>query len=650
MTNKLSFNFLPHRREFLEFGIGSRLRQDFAYNSYVPLPKVRLFSPEEAKADGFDPDRGLGWFNFKTTEIGVLVFNNRSAPVAWQMATGVTVHEHLHWLWSLSPKTVGCQQESDRFVMNVFTDAANEQRAMMNSRWARKFLRRTRELLLPQAWAKNITEPLYMAGHMTLAVHTLLSVKGSRIIRRLHNSKKPENMAKELWKLCEQEFNRKIPEHALELWLKAFSLSLQAWTTDSDFTRFSIAQDFISLFPTPPDAPPESPLDMGGHRNDDCERDENPAGTTKSGKPLGSHKPPPADDGNPPDEPTSSQNSGKIEDSTDDLSKTQAENSPVEPEEKSAAESSSGNSSEGEAEISEPLVFDERTEMDKDQQLELEQLEQDVRELNRASEPMPGAIVKDSPSDKVFPADPRSLIGHTQGDAAALAERLRIVARPRSRVKDSRGRVVSRIVAHDSTALKPFRSRTASQKSFGPTVFVAFTSDTSGSMGCGLKAEAARRAAMTIHLACVKEKVVHLIATSRSLEMLCGTRISPEKSNTLIAGMQPHTTGGDNYIGNLPQIINLVRRRPEAVKILLVLTDGMPGDPTRIKEIIDDARRGGIIVIGIGLELTSSEENGMKSIFGEGADQTVLGRCEGFARLTAEVLSNAVTRGSRHIN
>jgi hypothetical protein len=209
MENPLSFNFLPHRREFLVTSIGTKLRDDFAYNSFTPLPKVRLFSPDEARAAGFSPNRGLGWFNFQTSEIGILVFNDRPAQEAWALATGVTVHEHLHWLWSLSPATVGCQTESDRFVMNVFTDAANEQRAMIESRWAQKFLRRTRQILLPKAWAGDVQEPLYRAGFFTLAVHTLLSVKGGRIMRRLHKSNQPEALAKDLWSLCEREFNQK---------------------------------------------------------------------------------------------------------------------------------------------------------------------------------------------------------------------------------------------------------------------------------------------------------------------------------------------------------------------------------------------------------------------------------------------------------
>lgn len=638
---KLSFNFLPHRREFLVTSIGTKLRDNFAYNSFTPLPKVRLFTPDEAKAAGFDPNRGLGWFNFQSSEIGILVFNDRPAHEAWQMATGVTVHEHLHWLWSLSPVTVGCQNESDRFIMNVFTDAANEQRAMIESRWAQKFLRRTRQMLLPKAWAGDVREPLYRAGFFTLAVHTLLSVKGGRIMRRLHKSNKPEAMAKELWSLCERAFGQKMPEGEMETWLKAFSLSLQAWTADSDFTRFAIAQEFIALFPQPAEPPPDNPLDMGGHMNDDCERKDGPSGSTKSGKPIQSLKPDSKQSGEPqktpvPGNPAPDDKDGdkKPGDSSGSTDKPEDGSDQKNGESKDEPESAT-------------LAFDEAPAPDPEEKAELEQVAEEMIELNKPSKAIPGAIVTNLPSDKVYPTDPRQLVKASHTDAASLAERLRIVARPRGRVQDTRGRVVSRIVAFDPTAQKPFKNRVSPVKGFSPKVFVGFVGDTSGSMRNAGKMEAARRAAMTVHLACAKEKVAHWIATSRTLEMLAGKGVCVEKGNALIAGMKSHS-GGDNYLNMLPQLINLVLKRPEEVKVLLVLTDGMPGGKQMLKPMIDNARKKGVIVIGIGLELNKNEVAGMKEIFGAGPDQTVIGTTSGFARLTAEVLSNAVTRGSRH--
>lgn len=642
MTSKLSFNFLPHRREFLVTSIGTRLRDDFAYNSFTPLPKVRLFTPDEARAAGFDPNRGLGWFNFKNCEIGILVFNNRPAHEAWQMATGVTVHEHLHWLWSLSPVTVGCQNESDRFVMNVFTDAANEQRAMIESRWAQKFLRRTRQMLLPQAWAGDVSEPLYRAGFFTLAVHTLLSVKGGRIMRRLHNSNKPETMAKELWSLCERQFGQKMPEEEMETWLKAFSLSLQAWTADSDFTRFSIAQEFIALYPQPSAQPPDNPLDMGGHMNDHTERRDAPSGSSKSGKPIQSQKPESKQNGNPSE--SSATGTPAPDEKGDDKSPTDANDSNSKPED--GNDQNSGGSDDKTE--SSPLTFDELPVLSEEEKAELDEIADETTELNKPSKALPGAVVVNSPTDRVYPTDSRKLVNSAQNDATTLAERLRIVARPRGRVQDVKGRVVSRIVAFDPTAQKPFKNRVSPVKGFAPRVFVGLVADTSASMRRSGKTIAAKQAAMTVHLACVKEKVAHWCTTSRTLELLAGNGVRIEKGNALIAGLKAHTRGGDNYTNTLPQLINMVLKRPEEIKVLLVLTDGMPGDKDMLKQMVDNARKKGVIVIGVGLELNLDEIAGMKEIFGEGSDQTVIGTTSGFAQLTAEVVSNAVTRGSRH--
>jgi hypothetical protein len=129
--------------------------------------------------------------------------------------------------------------------------------------------------------------------------------------------------------------------------------------------------------------------------------------------------------------------------------------------------------------------------------------------------------------------------------------------------------------------------------------------------------------------------------------MLAGKGVCIEKGNALIAGMKSHS-GGDNYLNMLPQLINLVLKRSEEVKVLLVLTDGMPGAKHLLKPMVDNARKKGVIVIGVGLELSKNEIAGMKLIFGDGPDQTVIAKTAGFARLTAEVLSNAVTRGARH--
>ena len=626
----------------MQLAIGSRLRGRFANNSCTPLPKVNIYLPEEAKRAGFSGG-GLGWFDYRLSQIGIICYDDRPASEAWALSTGVAVHEHLHWLWSLSPKTLGCTNESERFVMNVFKDGANEQRAMLEDVWARRLLRRTRAILLPQAWAGEIKEPLYKAGHLVLTVHTLLAVKGVRILRELHTAKNPARHAKNLWLLCEKHFGQTLPPQDMDIWLKAFSISLQAITADSDFTRADLAREFIGLFPpvTAGAEPPDSPLEMGGHLGEDFERgDGEPAGKSKSGKPISSTAE--TDDG----KSTTSGDSSE-EDNSDDSEKSDSDSSGETDENENSEDSAKGEPSD--------LSFDDDGEdstatgtvEDEENKRELDEIEREIREFNSPSEIIPGApFTRANESDRTYPAEPRECLNAAAPQAVLLAERLRIVGRPKSRLRHNRGRVVGRIVAYDPQASKPFRSRIGLEKSFGPKVFVGMTLDTSGSMRHIGKITAMRRAAMTVHLACMQENVEHLIATSRTLEHIAGRGVAAEKANALIAGVYP-TTGGDNYVGTLPTVVETIRKRSEQVKILLVLTDGAPHNKTEVQALVEGARRSGIIVVGVGLELTPTEAGGMKSIFGNLPDQTVLGKTDGFAELAAEVLASAVTRGSR---
>ena len=619
-TNRLGFRFLPKRREFLEFGIGDRLRREFAYSEYVALPKVHLYTPAQVQAVG-GPTNALGWFDFSTEEIVALVFEDKPAAEAWALTTGVLVHEYLHWLWSLSPATVGCQDEPERFVMNCFTDGANEQRAMLALPWARRYLKGTRTLIFARGWANQVDEPLYWAGHATLAAHTLLSVKGGRILRRLHGAAKPESLADEVWQLCERMYNQTIAANWREPFQKAFRLAVKAWTADNDFTRFDLAKEFIDLFPRPQTSPPDSPHDVGGHRNDDKERGDAPAGCDQTGKRL--------TNGTPGSAQRAAHRAGDPDASSD--ATATADNEPLALDDPGTANEDSFAGDDDDNDLGKELA-----------------------ELNQPSSNLLGARSSSIP-DRLSPADPGALIKLCQPEAILLAERLRIALRPRSREKSLRGRVITRKVAFDPGAAKPFKGKTVAELGFSAEAVIGITVDTSGSMkeknsslNSISKEEAARRAAMTVHLACAAEAVTHLVLTSRSLEMAAGPDVAAHRAAPLIASISPPFLGeGDNYTFTLPIAVREIKKRSEKIKILLVLTDGQPCDEDAIKELVADARAGGIIVVGVGLELSNRESSGMQEIFGDKPEQTVLGKSEDFARTTAEVLSNAVTRGAR---
>jgi hypothetical protein len=136
---------------------------------------------------------------------------------------------------------------------------------------------------------------------------------------------------------------------------------------------------------------------------------------------------------------------------------------------------------------------------------------------------------------------------------------------------------------------------------------------------------------------------------SRTLKQLAGVGITSTRSKVLIAGAGP-ATGGDHYTVTLPKALQKVAKRAEAVKIVVVITDGMPHNLQQLKQQVEQARRRGMIVVGVGLDLNTVEATGMKIIFG--AEDVVIARSSDsvercFAATLGQIITAAVTRGKR---
>jgi hypothetical protein len=136
---------------------------------------------------------------------------------------------------------------------------------------------------------------------------------------------------------------------------------------------------------------------------------------------------------------------------------------------------------------------------------------------------------------------------------------------------------------------------------------------------------------------------------SRTLKQLAGVELTSTRSKVLIAGARP-ATGGDHYTVTLPKALQKIAKRAEAVKVAIVITDGMPHNLQLLKQLVDQARRRGMIVVGVGLDLNTVEATGMKIIFG--AEDVVIarssdsiGKC--FAATLGQTITAAVTRGAR---
>jgi hypothetical protein len=273
----------------------------------------------------------------------------------------------------------------------------------------------------------------------------------------------------------------------------------------------------------------------------------------------------------------------------------------------------------------------------------------DLKDLNREAEIWVPGAAPDERGDRVFPADPRDMVNRARSYAAELAAQLRISGRPEIRGHSKRGRVLARVVARQPDAKDPFLQKQGLVKRFGPGAFVAVLLDSSGSMSAGSKWPSAQLAAMAAHLACEQANVPHVILMSRTLKQLAGVGLAGTRSKVLIAGASP-STGGDHYILTLPKALQKIGDRVEGVKIVVVITDGMPYNLHLLKQQVEQARRQGTIVVGIGLDLNTVEASGMKIIFGD--EDVVIARSgdggkKCFAATLGQTITAAVTRGKR---
>jgi hypothetical protein len=245
----------------------------------------------------------------------------------------------------------------------------------------------------------------------------------------------------------------------------------------------------------------------------------------------------------------------------------------------------------------------------------------------------------------VVPADPGRLIRAAQPYANDLRQRLKLANKPEVSRRDDRGRVIPRVVARVPDAQKPFKDRTAVESGLAPTVFVWVGLDSSGSMELRSKWEKAKVACMAVSLACQATGVHYLITMSRTTVKLAGEGIRPERGNCLIAGADYHRDG-DNYANTLPAVSKQLQERKEAVKIALIITDGVPNCSQHVKVEVDRMRGKGMITIGVGLDLVPNEATGLQDIFGERDCVFTLEHDKGnFAILLSHVLNTAVRKG-----
>ena len=695
MAGKVTFLAIDKWREYLEYTIGRKLRDFFARNKGASIPPVTFYTPQQARAARLPQ---TGWYDYSERRIGVVINPERNPKREWVWATLAIVHECLHWLFNHSPILVGIEKPLERHVMNIFRDASNEQRGLLEFAWSRHIIRRGRRVILDEYLAERAglpggnCSPVYEAANLTLVAHTLLAARGLRLLRQLYDGKATP-MA--LWGVLEPVIGSP-PASIAQDWPQAFELAVRAWKERNEFDRADLVREFIALFPRPDavDQPPDSPVDIGGHIGEEKPASGDPPGAASLPDQQQSRK---GSDNKPGQEGESSragasgnqQPEGQPDSSSDEEgsqqgTSDQSDESGASTEGPSGSGDHGGDSgeaektgsgkldggSEGQSDSSSsdagrnadsaPLALDPDDPLDArrsdgasedgaDEQDDRHAVAADLKDLNREAETWVPGAAPDESGDRIYPADPRDLVNRARSYAAELAAQLRISERPEIRGRSKRGRALARVVARQPDAKNPFLQKQGVVKRFAPGAFVAVLVDSSGSMLAGSKWPSAQLAAMAAHLACEQASVPHVILMSRTLKQLAGVGLASTRSKVLIAGAGP-ATGGDHYTVTLPKALQKIAKRAETVKIVIVITDGMPHNLQLLKQQVEQARRRGMIVVGVGLDLNTVEATGMKIIFG--AEDVVIarssdggGKC--FAATLGQTITAAVTRGKR---
>ncbi len=711
----VSFLEIPSRKQYLTLTIGRRLRDRFARSGSEALPPIDFYTPQRARSLGLpstgwfdfsdkrigivlDPARDAKREWIWATLVSVheylhWLFN--FTPLLFDLAKP---HEHRIWNILLD---AGNEQRAileDVWARRILVRGrclilAEETRDWKQALHGSK----PKTLSNPDEHAKGRLAswghlaPIHEAGNLVLGAHTVLaSEKKQRILRRLHAGTATSS---QIWAALESALGPPSPQIAPQ-WGEAFDVACRAIVEQNEFVRADLVRAFVSLFPPPPpdQEPPDSRFDVGGHRGQGAGQsadgstappgaqplsdqkkqysagkqgkssDRSQANEPGTGEPAASNKggagsdSEPGSKSEPGDKPEEAhpgaQNSGAQNSSPGKASPKQDKaepdgGSPSEPD--SAAAPDSG-----------PLVLgpvtgdddpsDDPSQSTADPEDDPEKVARETSELNREAQRWcPGGPCSGE-ADTARPAPAADLEKEALPYAAELATRLKISNRPRVLKRESRGRVIARVIARTPDAADPFKGLSGHQLKLGPQVYVTVTWDSSGSMKLGNKWQKARLACMSAHLAFQRERVPHAILLSRTLLQVAGEGVRPDHARCLIAGAAAQSDG-DNYTATLPFVLTQVTKRKEPVKVVVCITDGAPNSRTRVKAIVDEARRTGVVVVGLGLDLDAAGVRGMEEIFGRDCVSTLAGKPEkpSFATLLGQVISAAVQRGKQHV-
>lgn len=251
-----------------------------------------------------------------------------------------------------------------------------------------------------------------------------------------------------------------------------------------------------------------------------------------------------------------------------------------------------------------------------------------------------GSRISDDP---VMPADGRVLEEQSKKLSIYLKNELRQLVAPKSRtVTVNSNRIKMQKVLKKPSVKDPWKKKTE-QFLMENTINLRFVGDNSGSMADSGKMEAVKSAFGVFHEACQGiAEVDYEIYTSSGFQTIAGTKIGKSRGFNLISGVQPLC--GDDLENSLPK---LLRNLKGGRGIVFVFTDGQPGNISGLTRIVQTARKTGLLVYGIGLNLSAkSDIEGMKKLFDSDhlLSQIKNGDSEMFAKEMAGKLRNLVRR------
>lgn len=623
-------------RRYIEQRIGERMRQLFADSQSAALPPVEL------SLDKDNRDRPSS-FSFADGKVRVTVNSRVPTALSYAQAKADTTHEHQHWLWNVGPEDLGIGDEHVWTVVNIFMDTANEQRGAIESAWVRGIWKAGYQHLL-DPWLAKVkkgeppvpphVEPLYRAAYLALYGHFLMTYRGWKTLKALRAD---TTLAREVWVRALEPVLGRPGEDIAGVWPEAWQLYVDATATTNSFVLVENAVRFAALFPKPKDPEPVGVcIIRDAHLGQSREVDA-PAGGMAYFRPGGPDDP---DAPETPPAPVTPASGGKPE--AGDSPPPGGGKQPTEPAEGQPAASPpeprvSGLEQDDEAE-------GEADAETQDDRREAREVEEHLREIQRPAEFKARRRVL--PDDVIHPRDPRALVRECERDGAALAQSLRVSQRPTLRTRSEAGRLNVPLVARVPDADLPFRGRKVRTRQAAPGAWVGFLLDTSGSICMELE-PVERRAAMVAHLGCRQARIGYGVYTSRQLAHLAGDDMDGDRSEALIAGFRAAMGADEGYDITMPRLFQQASARKEEVKIVVVITDGVPEQFEASQRAIRDGRAMGYIVILVGLGLCGEEQESIRALAG-GTDVICCQPGE-FARELGRAATAAVARGTRRV-